>query len=69
MVGFGDTAGLADFSNHPVGSRGIGALALGGTAQIIDQHFSPVFGEQQRMSPAQSAAGTGDDHDLILELH
>jgi len=69
MVGFGDTAGFADLCDHTVGRRRIGALALGGTAEIVDQHFGPVPGEQQRMGPAQPAAGTGDDHDLILELH
>ena len=69
VVGFGDPARFANLGHHTVGRRGIGAFALGGTAEIVDQHLGPVSGEQQRMGPAQSAAGTGDDHDLILELH
>jgi len=69
MIGFGDAAGFANLSHHAVGGRGTGAFALGGTAQVVDQHFRAMSGEQQRMGTAQPAAGTGDDHDLILKLH
>ena len=69
MVGLGRTARFTDLSHNTVGGRGIRAFALGRAAEVVDQHFGPVPGKQQRMGTAQPAAGTGDDHDLILELH
>jgi hypothetical protein len=69
VVGLGDTARFANLGHHPVGGGRIGAFTLRGTAEIVDQNLGAMPGEQQRMGPAQSATGTGDDHDLILELH
>ncbi len=69
MVGFGNTAGLADFRHYAVGSRSIGALALRRATEIVDQHFGAVPGEQQRMGTPEAATGAGDNHDFIFETH
>ncbi|MNN75499.1 hypothetical protein D3C81_1918060 [compost metagenome] len=69
VVGFGNAAGLTDFRHYTVSGRSVGAFTLGRAAEIVDQHFGALFGEQQRVGPSQATTGTGDDHDFIFETH
>ncbi|MNM79510.1 hypothetical protein D3C81_914430 [compost metagenome] len=67
VVGHCHAAGLADFRHHAVGGGGAGALAMGAATEVVDHHLGAVPGEQQRMGAAETAAGSGDDHDLVVE--
>ncbi|MNL51116.1 hypothetical protein D3C87_1741880 [compost metagenome] len=69
VVGLGGAAGLADFRHHAISRRSVGAFALGRAAEVVDQDFRALFGEQQCMRPSQAATCTGDDHNFIFEAH
>ena len=69
MIGLGNTAGLANFGDHPVGRRSVGALPLSRATQVVDQHFRALPCEQQRMGTPQATTGPCDDHDFIFEAH
>lgn len=69
VVGFGNAAGLADFGDDAVGSGGVGAFALGRAAEVVDQHFGALPGEQQCVGASEATTGSGDDDNFIFETH
>ena len=66
-VGDRRAAGLADLGDHLVGDLGVGALALGRAAQIVDHDLAAFAGGQQRDLLADAAPRAGHDNDLARE--
>ncbi|MCY1544696.1 hypothetical protein D9M68_805950 [compost metagenome] len=67
MVGHSSTTGGADFLDHSIRSRGIGAFAMGAAAKVVHHHLGAMLGEQQSVGAAEATTSTGDDHDLVLK--
>ena len=67
VVGHRGAAGGSDFRHHLVRRRGTGAFAMGAAAEVVDHHPGAMLREQQGVGAAKAAAGSGDDHDLVVE--
>src|SRR4029077_21153287 len=67
-VGHRLAAGRRDLVADLLGRRGAAAaLAVDGAAQVVHHHPGAFPGGQQRHLAADAAAGTGDQHDLVLQ--
>ena len=45
----------------------IGAGAIGGTAQVVDDDLGSVLGQHERMLTADASTGSGDDGDAAFD--
>ena len=59
-IGLGFAAGVADFLDDFQRRLLVGALAGGGAAQIVDDHFGAIGRHHNRHIAADATAGTGD---------
>ena len=68
-VGVGDrlAAGGDDLVDDRLCGAGVGAAAVGGAAEVVDDDLGAQRCEQQRVLTADAAAGAGDDGDSVLE--
>ncbi len=69
MIGHRSTAGLTDFLDDAISSRGVGPFALGTAAQVIDHDLGAMTGEQQCVGTAKAATSTGHDDHLVFEAN
>ena len=65
-VGHGFAAGCLDLVNYMLGSTLVAAAAIDGTTEVIDDNQCATAGEQQRVLPAEAAAGACDDDYLAV---
>ena len=63
----GLAAGRGDLVDNLLRRRVLG-LAHHGDPEIVDEHTRARLCERERVRPADSAAGTGDDRDLSAEV-
>ena len=68
-VGVGDrlAAGRGDLVDDQLGGADVGAGAIDGAAEVVDDDEGAPRGEKQGVLLAESAAGTGDDRNLAVE--
>src|SRR6185312_16136866 len=60
-VGDGLAAGCRDLVHDLLGGSGVaGSAAVTGPADVVDDDLGALFGEEQRMRPADAATGTSD---------
>ena len=66
VVGDGAAAGLLDLVHDLICHRMPGARPVARATEVVDDDAGALLGQGQRVLATQSAAGTGDDDDSIL---
>ena len=68
VVGDGLAAGRLDLGHDLLGRRGVGAGALGRSAEVVHHDLGALGGEQERVLPPDPPPCSGDDGHPALEL-